>query len=173
MLAGPMDYIVVGFTNKTRQDFRIVWDEFNCLGTRCHQLAQLILFETGFQVLGDYPDNYRNGIGSDLFGQITVSWDDTRVLHAGVGDYISIARRKDDEWFIGTITDWSPREFEISLDFLKKGEYRVEMYADALDSEEYPQHAIRSEFHVQDDESLKISLSAGGGNVIHLIPVED
>jgi alpha-glucosidase len=72
MLAGPMDYIVAGFTNKTEEDFEIVWDEFNTLGTRCHQLATLVIFETGFQVLGDYPDNYRDKAGSDLFRHIPV-----------------------------------------------------------------------------------------------------
>jgi len=104
-LAGPMDYIVVGYTNMTENDFQVVWDEFNSLGTRCHHLAQLVIFETGFQVLGDYPDNYRDQQGSELFGQVTVSWDETKVLQARVGDYVSIARRKGDEWFIGVTKD--------------------------------------------------------------------
>ena len=171
MLAGPMDYIVVGFTNKTRGNYKIIWDEFNCLGTRCHQLAQLILFETGFQVLGDYPDNYRNSIGSALFSEITVAWDETKVLHAEVGDYVSIARRKGSEWFIGTITDWTARELEIPLNFLKNDQYMVEMYADSDDAGQFPQHAVLPEFMVRQEDTLRISMVPGGGNVIHLLPV--
>jgi alpha-glucosidase len=170
MLAGPMDYIVVGFTNKTPENYKIVWDEFNCLGTRCHQLAQLILFETGFQVLGDYPDNYRNNIGSALFPEITVAWDETKVLHAEVGDYISIARRKGSEWFIGTITDWTPRELEISLNFLQNDKYMVEMYSDSEDAGQNPQHAVLSEFMVKQEDTLRITMVQGGGNVMHLVP---
>jgi len=170
MLAGPMDYIVVGFTNKTRQDYKIVWDEFNSLGTRCHHLAQLVLFETGFQVLGDYPDNYRNGIGSDLFKKVTVSWDETKVLHAEVGDYVSIARRKDEEWFIGTITDWTPRQLNIPLSFLKDGRYQVEMYADTDDADQNPQHAEYMELDATNKDTLKIKMMSGGGNVIRIFP---
>jgi alpha-glucosidase len=170
MLAGPMDYIVVGFTNRTRRDYEIVWDEFNSLGTRCHHLAQLVIFETGFQVFGDYPDNYRNSTGSALFSKITVAWDETKVLQAKVGDYVSIARRKSDEWFIGTITDWTARELEISLNFLENGDYKAEMYADAEDADQEAEHAVLTEFKTKKDDTLRISLAPGGGNVIHLIP---
>lgn len=170
MLAGPMDYIVVGFTNRTRKDFEIVWDEFNSLGTRCHHLAQLVIFETGFQVFGDYPDNYRNGIGSALFPKITVAWDETKVLQAKVGDYVSITRRKGEEWFIGTITDWTARELEIPLNFLENEDYQAEMYADAGDADQNPEHAVFTEFKVSKEDTVRISLAPGGGNVIHLIP---
>ncbi|MFC2124157.1 glycoside hydrolase family 97 protein [Bacteroidota bacterium] len=172
MLAGPMDYIVVGFTNRTEQDFEIVWDEFNSLGTRCHHLAQLVIFETGFQVFGDYPDNYRDQIGSDLFGKVTVSWDETRVLNAEVGDYITIARRKDDEWFIGSITDWTPRSLTVTLDFLGDGSYAAEIYSDGDNASENP---TRADFHkraVKKADTIYINMASGGGHVARIYPVD-
>jgi alpha-glucosidase len=168
MLAGPMDYIVVGFTNKTPNEFQIVWDEFNSLGTRCHHLAQLIIFETGFQVLGDYPDNYRDSFGADLFNKVTVSWDETKVLHAEVGDYVSIARRKGNEWFIGTITDWTSREMLLPFSFLEEGTYKAEMYSDTEDSNTMPAIGHYESFDLVQNDTIKIYLASGGGNVIRI-----
>jgi alpha-glucosidase len=173
LTAGPMDYIVVGFTNRTPEEFEIVWDEFNSLGTRCHHLAQLIIFETGFQVLGDYPDNYRNSFGADLFSKVTVSWDETKVLHARVGDYVSIARRKGEEWFIGTITDWTARSLELPMFFLGEGTFRVEMYKDTEDSNTNPQNGVYEEFKSIKSDTLEIYLASGGGNVIRISPIND
>ena len=171
MLAGPMDYIVVGFTNKTPEEYNIVWDEFNSLGTRCHHLAQLIIFETGFQVLGDFPDNYRDSFGADLFSKVTVSWDETKVIQAKVGDYVSIARRKGKEWFIGTITDWTSRSLSIPLTFLEEETYIAEMYRDTKESNDNPQMGLYEKFEVSKSDVLKIYLASGGGNVIHISPI--
>lgn len=172
MLAGPMDYIVTGFTNKTEEDFKIVWDEFNALGTRCHHLAQLVIFETGFQVLGDYPGNYRNNPGSELFRDIPVGWDETKVLHAKVGDYVTIARRKGDQWFIGSITDWTERSFDISLDFLDPGQYDARIYADGTDAAVRPADITISMVRITSQVSFTIHMAPGGGQVVHLVPVK-
>lgn len=168
MLAGPMDYIVVGFTNRTPADFEIVWDEFNSLGTRCHHLAQLIIFETGFQVLGDYPDNYRDSFGSDLFSKVTVSWDDTKVLDASPGNYLSLARRKGEEWFVGTITNESPRTLNIPMAFLADGSCQAEMYSDTEDSNTDPRLGKYETFELLNSDTLTIYLASGGGNVIRI-----
>jgi alpha-glucosidase len=173
MLAGPMDYIVVGFTNKTPEEYEIVWDEFNSLGTRCHHLAQLIIFETGFQVLGDYPDNYRDNFGSDLFGKVNVAWDETKVMHAQVGEYVSIVRRKDKEWFIGTITDWTSRNLRLPLTFLNEGIYKVEMYTDTEYSNTDPQIGEFKEFDILKTDTLDIYLASGGGNVVRIYPLDN
>jgi alpha-glucosidase len=170
MLAGPMDYIVVGFTNRTPQDFEIVWDEFNSLGTRCHQLAQLVIFETGYQVFGDYPDNYRDSFGSDLFGKITVSWDETRVMNAKVGEYLTIARRKDDQWFIGSITNWTPRNLMVKPDFLSEGSYEVEIYSDGENAGEDPTSGAFTKRVVTKNDVLHINMASGGGYVARIYP---
>jgi alpha-glucosidase len=172
MLAGPMDYIVAGFTNKTAADFEIVWDEFNTLGTRCHQLATLIIFETGFQVLGDYPDNYRDKAGSDLFRHIPVQWDESRVLHARVGDYITIARRHKQQWFIGTITDWTERDLAITLRFLDEGEYHAEIYEDGPNANNEPTEVRYYQVTVNNGTTLNIPLAGGGGHVARIYPVK-
>ena len=170
MLAGPMDYIVVGFSNKTLEDFEIIWDEFNTLGTRCHQLATLIIFETGFQVLGDYPDNYRDKAGSDLFKNIPVQWDETRVIHAEVGDYITIARRHEQQWFIGTITDWTERDLSISLGFLDEGEYHAEIYEDGPNANNEPTSVRYYQIGVNKGTTIHMPLAEGGGHVARIYP---
>ena len=173
MLAGPMDYIVTGFTNRTEKDFKIVWDEFNAMGTRCHQLAQLVIFETGFQVLGDYPDNYRNSPGSELFRDIPVNWDETRVLKARVGDYITIARRHGEQWFLGSFTDWSARTLVIPLDFLNPGTYETRTWADGPDAASSPTDIITRTVRVSEKDSLNIIMAPGGGHIAHLVPIRE
>lgn len=172
MLAGPMDYIVAGFTNKTEEDFEIIWDEFNTLGTRCHQLATLIIFETGFLVLGDYPDNYRDQPGSGLFRHIPVQWDESRVLHARIGDYVSIARRQRQQWYIGTITDWTERDLSINLDFLETGEYIAEIYEDGPNANSEPTEVSHYQITVDDRTTLNVHMSRGGGHVARICPVQ-
>ena len=66
------------------------------------------------------------------------SWDETKVLNGLPGEYITIARRHGDEWFLGSMTSWVPRELELPLEFLGAGRYRAEVYADADDADRLP-----------------------------------
>ncbi|MBR9997881.1 MAG: glycoside hydrolase family 97 C-terminal domain-containing protein [Cyclobacteriaceae bacterium] len=144
----------------------------NAQGHRLDLIFRVFNDGLGFRYFFPDQDIYDNSIGSELFREITVAWDETRVLHARVGDYISVARRKNSEWFIGSITDWTPRELEISLDFMANGDYIVEMYADAPDSNQDPRKADRSYFTIKNTDTLKIRLASGGGNVIRITPEE-
>jgi alpha-glucosidase len=172
MLAGPLDYIPVGFSNGTRETYKIIPDTFMTLGTRCHELALLVVFESGFQVLADYPDNYRGKTGDDFFRHVPAAWSETRVLDGEVGEFIVIARkhRSKPEWFLGAITNWTTRTVRIPLGFLTSGEYTAEIYADGPAADADARDAAFETRSVLATDTLTVRMASGGGQAIRFFP---
>jgi len=173
MLAGPMDYTPGGFNNVTREEFKPRMKNPMTLGTRCHQIALYVIFESPLQMLADSPVNYRGEPGMDFLEQTPATWDETHVYHAQVGDYVTIARRQDDEWFIGSITDWTPRDLELPLGFLGNGDYEAVFYTDAPDADSKPKHLVRREILVRSEDTLKWHMAPGGGMAVRIYPAPD
>ncbi|MBL7112005.1 MAG: glycoside hydrolase family 97 protein [Bacteroidales bacterium] len=177
MLGGQMDFTPGGFVHGTRETFKVAEQEglpyTMVRGTRCFQLAMFVVYESALQVICDAPYNYRNSpAGLDFINMVPTSWDETRVLNGEVGDYITIARRSGDEWYIGCMTDWTPRELEIPLDFLGEGRYTATVWSDAPDADQHPEKLIKNENGVTGESSLNVSLAPAGGTVIHLLPIK-
>jgi len=170
MLAGPMDYTPGGFSNATREGFRPQNKEPMTMGTRCHQLALYVVFESPLQMLVDYPGNYRGEPGMEFLRRVPVTWDQTIVLNGKVGDYVTIARQRGDEWYMGAITDWSPRTLDIPLMFLGDGDYTAEIYSDGDDAAVNPESVKIEEKTVTQEENLTLSLAPGGGAAVRLYP---
>ena len=166
MLAGPMDYTPGGFSNASKSDFKSQFKNPMTMGTRCHQLALFVIFESPLQMLADHPDNYRNQPGMDFLEGVPATWDDTKVLAGQVGDYIVMARRIDDEWYLGSITDEESREMKVGLDFLGEGDYIAKMYADGTGTED----VVKREVLVTARDTLNIRMAEGGGYAVRLFP---
>jgi len=98
---------------------------------------------------------------------LPTTWDETRVLDGRIGDYVVVARRKGQDWFIGAMTDWTPRELEIDLSFLSAGSshltWNMVAFADAADADRAASHYTRSSSGVSKTTRLKIKLAPGGG----------
>jgi alpha-glucosidase len=172
MLAGPLDYIPVGFSNGTRETYKIVPDTFMTLGTRCHELALLVVFESGFQVLADYPDNYRGKTGDAFFRHVPAAWSETRVLDGEVGEFIALARkhRSKPEWFLGAITNWTPRTIQAPLGFLGPGVYTAEIFADGPAADTDARDASFETRSVLATDTLTVRMAPGGGQAIRFFP---
>ncbi len=168
MLAGPLDYTPGGFGNVTRAEFVPRFDEPVVLGTRAHQLALFAIFESPFLCAPDTVERYRNAPAFQFIKDVPATWDETRVLDAAVGDFIVIARRKGEEWFIGAATDWTPRELEIPLRFLGGGTYTAQIYADAAGSKQDPTKVEISKQEVNSSSTLKAAMVPGGGYAVRL-----
>jgi len=133
-------------------------------GTRVHQMALYIVFESPLQMLADNPSNYRREQEcTDFIVKIPVTWDETRVIGAAVGDYVIIARRKGDSWYVGVLTDWNPREFELKLDFLDSGEYNAIIFEDGINADRYAADYRRLEKTISASDVLNIKMAPGGG----------
>ncbi|MBN1894785.1 glycoside hydrolase family 97 protein [bacterium] len=174
MLAGPMDYTPGGFRNATRDQFRVVGGDAPApfvMGTRCHQLAMLVVYESPFQVLCDSPYNYRRSLqGLDFLKIVPAAWDEIRCLSGRVGEFVVIARRSGKDWFIGAMTGWDSRNLEIPLFFLDRGTYEARIWSDAPDSDVYPDRLARENRTVKRNEKISLRLASGGGSVIQLTP---
>ena len=84
--------------------------------------------------------------------------------------YITIARRRGKEWFVGSMTDWSARELSIPFSFLGEGRYTAEIYADAPDASANPKHVTITKKQVHRQTVLTMKLAPGGGNAIRVYP---
>jgi len=167
MLAGPMDYTPGAMRNASRADFRPSNSMPMSQGTRCHQLGMYVVFEAPLQMMADSPTAYMKEQESTTFiSQIPTTFDETIALDGKVGEYVAIARRKGDRWFVGGLTNWSAREMTINLSFLDKGIYSAEIFKDGINAEKDATDYKREIINVTSTNKLIINLSKGGGFAI-------
>ena len=142
--------------------------------TLVKQLALYITMYSPLQMAADLYQNYEKHLDAFQFiKDVAVDWDNTYILEAEPGDYVTIARkaRGKNEWFIGGITDENSRVATINLDFLPKGKkYQATIYADGkkADWKDNPKDYIISNRKVSCKTVLKQKLAAGGGVAISI-----
>ncbi len=175
-LLGEMDYTPVAFRNVTPANF-ITEDKTEdgspmVQTTRCQQLAMSVVYESAFTVFCDSPDNYERGLGTEFLKVVPTTWDDTKVLNAAVGDYITVARKSGEKWFIGGMTDGNERDLTIDFSFLAEGNYKAILFEDADNANEFPTEVNRKEAVITNKDQLSIHLAKGGGFVAMLETVK-
>jgi alpha-glucosidase len=171
-LAGPMDYTPGGFDNVTRAEFVPRRQRPMAMGTRAHQLALYVVFESGLQMVSDYPEAYRGQPDFEFIRAVPNVWDETRVVSGRPGEFIAVARRKGDEWYVGSITGWHGAEVDLPLGFLGHGNYRADIYADAPDAGDRPKHTTITQQGVTASTVLRLKLASGGGAAIRFHPAD-
>ena len=164
MLAGPMDYTQGAMRNATRRNFRAVGSEAMSQGTRCRQLAEYVIFESPFNMLCDSPSNYmREPECTEFIASVPTTWDETVGLDGRVGEYVSIARRKGDTWYVGGMTDWNARTLTIDLGFLGEGAYTAELFRDGVNADKAARDYKRESVEIPADRKLTVKMAPGGG----------
>jgi alpha-glucosidase len=166
MLVGRMDYTPGAFNNVTREQFEPRDIKPMVMGTRAHQLAMYVVFESPFQMVSDYPAAFEGQPGFDFIKDVPVTWDEIHVLQGEPGQCIALARRHGEDWYLGVLNNWQPRDLELPLDFLGTGHYRATIFADASDSDKAPQHLSIDKKRARASTRLKIQLAPGGGAAI-------
>ena len=142
--------------------------------TLAKQLALYVTMYSPLQMAADLPENYEaNPDAFQFIKDVAVDWDDTKIIEAEPGDYITIARKEKgtDTWFIGAITDENSRTTIIPFDFLDAGKkYTVTIYEDApgADWKTNPEAYKIEKGTVEKKSILKIKLAAGGGCAVHV-----
>jgi alpha-glucosidase len=170
MLAGPMDYTPGAFGNATRETFVPRQIEPMGLGTRAHELALYVVFESPFEMVSDYPEHYKGQPEFDFIKRVPSTWDEVKVVSGRPMENITLARRSGKDWYVGTLTNWDERDVNISFSFLGDGDYTAEMYSDAQDAATEPTHTSLSKLGVNKDSVLQVHLAPGGGNAIWVHP---
>jgi len=169
MLAGPMDFTPGAMINAQKKNFRPIYDRPMSQGTRIHQLAMYVVYESPLQMLADCPSNYlKEPEIMSFLSKVPTVWDETKVIAAKVADYVVIARKCNEEWYVGAMTDWTPREFDIKLSFLEKGNYIADIYSDGVNAHRYAADYKKVRMKVTQNDRLKIKLAPGGGWVARM-----
>jgi alpha-glucosidase len=174
MLAGPFDF--------TPGIFDLLFEEYSP-GSRINttlakQLALYVVIYSPLHMAADLPENYEGHPALQFIVDVPVDWQDTRVLHAEIGDYVTVARqdRDGEDWYIGSITDEEKRTLAAPLAFLESGkEYVAQIYADAAsaDWESNPLAIDIDEALVDRDTTLELRLAPGGGQAIRFRPATE
>lgn len=170
MLAGRMDYTPGGFDNVTRDAFVARGTRPMVMGTRCHELAMYAIYESPFQMVSDTPKAYQDQPSFQFIKNIPGTWDETKVLNGEPGQFVTMARRKGKQWFLGSMTNRSPREMDVPLTFLGEGAYTAEIYEDADDADKYPKNARILKKTVTAKSTLHLKLAPGGGYAVQFVP---
>jgi alpha-glucosidase len=164
MFLGPMDYTPGAMRNATKATFAPIFGQPMALGTRCHQLAMYVVFESPLQMLADSPSNYmREPEIMEFLAPVPTEWDETKVLDARIADYVVVARRNGRDWYVGAMTDWTPRTLDIDFSFLPDGNFTMEAYQDGVNADRYATDYKKVTTQVTKTTKLKIELAPGGG----------
>jgi alpha-glucosidase len=164
MVAGPMDYTQGAMRNASKKNYVPNYAEPMSMGTRCHQLALYMIFDSPFNMLCDSPTNYDKEQESTKFiAGIPTVWDKTVVLDGKVGEYIVTARQSGEDWYLGAITDWNSRDLTIDLSFLNSTDYRLDLFKDGANADRIATDYKHERLAFPVDKKLHISLAAGGG----------
>ena len=164
MFLGPMDYTPGAMVNASKKNFAQVFESPMSLGTRCHQLAMYVVYESPLQMLADNPSYYlREPEAMEFLAAVPAVWDETKVLAAKMGDYVVVARRRGRDWYVGAMTDWTARELEIDFSFLPAGSFQMEAYQDGVNADRYGSDYKKVTSQVNKTTKLRIKLAEGGG----------
>lgn len=163
-VAGPMDYTQGAMNNGTRGNYRPSNSQPMSQGTRCHQLASYVVFESPFNMLCDTPTNYmREPESLNFIATIPTVWDETITLDGKIGEYIITARRKGDVWYIGGMTNWDARDLKVDLSFLGDAARSATLFKDGMNAHRNGVDYKKENIQLKGKKELDIHLAPGGG----------
>ena len=175
LVGGPMDYTPGIF--QIKMDYYNSDSKYQVHTTLAKQLALYITIYSPIQMAADLPENYdRFPDAFSFIEDVPVDWNDTKIIKAEPGDYIIIARKdkNSDNWFLGAITDEEARSFDVELDFLGDGKYKMTMYNDAPDAD-WINNPMKYEIikkEVDRKNSVNLNLAPGGGTAVSFKRIE-
>ena len=172
MFLGPMDYTPGAMRNATKTAFAPIFQQAMALGTRCHQLAMYVVYESPLEMLADSPSNYmREPEAMAFLSPIPSVWDDTKALDGKISEYIAVARRSGSDWYVGAMSDWTARELELDFSFLPDGKFSMDAYQDGVNADRMASDYKLVKLQVSKATKLKIKLAPGGGWAAHIRPI--
>lgn len=173
-VSGPLDYTQGAMNNSTKSSYHAVYDDPMSQGTRAHQLALYMVFDAPLTMLCDTPSNYeREQESTDFITAIPTVWDETRVIDGKIGEYIITARRKGNEWWIGGITDWTPRDVTVDVSFIPGiKNARIDAMVDGPNAHRNGRDVthLRTSSASFDSPVQRIHMAPGGGFAVRITP---
>jgi alpha-glucosidase len=173
MAVGPMDYTPGAMINATKKNFSVVYSAPMTMGTRAHQVAMYVLYESPLQMLADNPSNYlKDSLCTSFMARIPTVWDKTIALEGKIGEYAVIARKNGNKWYLAGMTDWNARTFKTALTFLDGKKYKMEVLSDGINASRHAADYKLTTTTVSAADTIEINMEKGGGWTAILTPVE-
>lgn len=180
-LAGPTDYTpgIIDVLLLGKKEQRTQWNDqlkdisqTRVHSTLCHQLALLVTIYSPLQMASDLPENYQGHPAFQFIKDYNADCDESVVVNGEIGEYITIARRAGDNWFVGATTNEQKRTIDVALDFLSDGEYIATIYKDAADADwiSNPTAFEITQEKITKASKLTLPMAAGGGFAITIKP---
>lgn len=162
MACGPVDYTQGAMRNYNYTWYKPCYVDPVSQGTRCHQLGMYVIFESPFNMLCDSPQSYeREKECTEFIAKIPTVWDETLAVDGKVGEYIVMARRSGDKWYVGGLTGHSARKVTLDLGFLGEGSWDIELFEDGINAERHAEDYRKVTGSV--GETLEVKMAPGGG----------
>ena len=164
MFLGPMDFTPGAMLNAPKSGFAPIFNHPMSLGTRCHQLAMYVVYESPLQMLADSPSNYmREPEAMEFLAVVPTEWDETKALDGKIAQYVAVARRNGSDWYVGAMNNWTGRELELDFSFLPEGNFQLDAYQDGENADRLGSDYKLVRSQVNRNTKLKIKLASGGG----------
>jgi len=161
-LLGPMDFTPGGFLNRSPSDFKVTYPA-EVMGTRARQLAMTVIYQSPLLVMCDSPVNYRNQPGVEFLRALPTTWDETVILGGDVGQYVAIARRSGNRWYLTAMNGDTMSRTTVGLNFLKKGKWQLHSFSDSSEADAPATAISETTTAVNSKTLLPITLLPAGG----------
>ena len=170
MVAGPMDYTQGAMRNVAKKNYYPCNRRPMSQGTRCRQLAMYAIYFSPFSMLCDSPTLYeREAECTKFIAEFPTVWNDTATLGGEIGDYVAMARRSGDVWYVGVMSDWTARKVELDLSkILGEGDYTAEVFRDGVNADMLGEDYIHEIVDVPASRKMVADMAPAGGFVLKI-----
>lgn len=169
MNAGPVDYTQGAMLNAAKGHFVPRRSEPMSQGTRCRQLAEYVVFHAPLSMLCDSPSNYdREPECTSFICGVPTVWDRTVAIDGRLGEYVVVARRKGDVWYVGGLTGHEGRTVTLDLEFLGDGNFIAEIFRDGANAARYGHDYLREIRSLGTARALEIKMAPAGGFALRI-----
>lgn len=164
MMAGYTDYTPGAMRNAAKADFKAIYNHPMSMGTRAHQVALYIVYDSPLTMLCDSPSLYEAERETlDYICSLPRIYDSETVLDGKLGEYVVIARREGDGWYVGGLTSWEGRETVLDMSFLGEGVWQVELFRDGVNADRDATDFSIERFNVTGEDKITVRMASGGG----------
>lgn len=174
-LPGAFDYTPGAMVNAVRSQFFGNNDHPMSQGTRVHQMAMYTLFDAPLQMLADSPTKYmQNQECTDFIAQIPTVYDEVIPLCGKLGEYVAVAKRKGNKWYIAAMNNWQERDIMIDLSLIKSAgdlgfdqipgfKGKANVFADGINADREATDYKHTYQQISSADKLQIHLAPAGG----------
>ena len=170
ILCGAVDFTQGGMNNASKENFQPIYNDPMTQGTRCHQLATYIVYDSPLVMLADSPTAYKKEQECvDFIVSIPTVVDKTIIPQGKMAEYVVTARQAGDNWYVGGMTDWNSRDITVDFSFLGEGDYEATIFTDGKNADKYAYDYKSEKKVINKSTKLDIHMAKGGGFAITLI----